>query len=104
MNNRMYKIALVFGGLCFSILEVAMKLVLWALVLPGIALNVIGVRVFKTKSYLLQLVAIPALSTILAAEILGTVGKEAVEYCMREKGYNIAYEEFKKIVLEAIRG
>lgn len=104
MNNRMYKIALVFGGICFASLELVTKLVLWALVLPGIVLNVIGVRVFKTKSYLLQLVAIPALSTILAAEILGTVGKEAVEYSMREKGYNIAYEEFKKIVLEAIRG
>lgn len=104
MNNHMYKIALVFGGLCFTILEVAMKLVLWALVLPGIALNVIGVKVFKTKSYLLQLVAIPALSTILAAEILGKVGKEAVEYGMKEDGYDITYDDLKKLVLEAIRG
>lgn len=104
MNNRMYKIALVFGGICFASLELVTKLVLWALVLPGIVLNVIGVRVFKTKSYLLQLVAIPALSTILAAEILGEVGKEAVEYSMRKGGYDITYDDLKKLILGAIRG
>lgn len=102
--NNLYKITLVFGGICFSVLEIVMKLVLWIVVLPGIALNLIGVKVFKTKSYLLQLMAIPALSTILAAEILGDVGKEAVEYSMRKGGYDITYDDLKKLILGAIRG
>lgn len=104
MKTRMYKIALVFGGICFSMLEVVMKLVLWAIVLPGIVLNVIGVKVFKTKNYLVQLMAIPALSTILAAEVLGDVGKEAVEYSMKKSGYDLTYDDLKKLILGAFRG
>lgn len=104
MKTHMYKITLVFGGICFSVLEIVMKLVLWIVALPGIVLNLIGVKVFKTKSYLLQLVAIPALSTIVAAEVLGDVGKEAVEYSMRKDGYDMTYDDLKKLILGAIRG
>ena len=104
MNDRMYKIALVFGGLCFGILEVTIKLVLWAIVLPGIILNVIGMRLFKTRCYLFQLVAIPTLSIIVSAELLGDYGKEAVEQYFSENGYNVTYEEAKKQILDAIRG
>ena len=104
MKNYIWEVMLIFGGLCFSILEVVTKLVLWAIVLPGIVLNLIGIKVFKTKNYLLQLVAIPALSTIVAAEILGNVGREAVEYSMSRSGYDITYEDLKKLTLEAIRG
>ena len=104
MKDYVWKVILIFGGLCFGILEVVIKLVLWAIVLPGIVLNLIGIKVFKTKSYLLQLVAIPALSTILGAEILGDAGKEVVEYYLRKDGDNITYEEMKKLILDAIRG
>lgn len=104
MKNYIWKVTLVFGGICFSVLEVVMKLILWVIVMPGIVLNLIGVKVFKTKSYLIQLLAIPALSTILAAEVLGDVGKEAVEYSMKKNGYDITYKELKKLILEAIRG
>ena len=104
MKNYIWKVMLIFGGICFGILEVAIKLVLWAIVLPGIVLNLIGIRVFKTKSYLVQLVAIPALSTIVSAEILGEYGKEVVECYLRKDGDNITYEEMKKLILDAIRG
>ena len=104
MKDYIWKATVVFGGICFGMLEVLTKVVLWAIVLPGIALNLIGAKLFKTKSYLIQLLAIPALSTIVAAEILGNVGREAVEYAMSKSGYDITYEELKKLILEAIRG
>lgn len=104
MKNYIWKVMLIFGGLCFGILEVTMKLVLLAIVLPGIVLNLIGVKVFKMKNYLLQLMAIPALSTIVAAEILGNVGREAVECHLSKNGYNITFDDLKKLILEAIRG
>lgn len=104
MKNYIYKVMLIFGGLCFGILEVVITLVLWAIVLPGIILNVIGMKFFKTKCYLLQLAAIPALSTIVSAELLGDYGKEAVESCLSENGYNVTYEDMKKQILDAIRG
>lgn len=104
MKNYIYKVMLIFGGLCFGILEVAIKLALWAIVLPGIVLNVIGMRLFKTKCYLFQLIAIPALSTVVSAELLGDYGKEAVECYLSENGYNVTYEEMKKQILDAIRG
>ena len=104
MKDYVWKVMLIFGGLCFSILEVVMKLVLWAIVLPGIVLNLIGIKFFKTKSYLLQLVAIPALSTIVAGELLGDYGKEVIECYLRKDGDDITYEEMKKLILEAIRG
>lgn len=103
------KIGLIAGLFCYTVFEIVLKIIFGVVLLPALVCNVICVKLFDAKSYVIPILAMLSVTTIISVKLLGPVGEEIFTYWLQNeckfKGDFDDYIEFtKENITEAFRG
>lgn len=103
------RIGLIAGLFCYTVFEIVLKIIFGVVILPALVCNIICVKLFDAKNYVLPLLAMLGVTTIISAKLLGPFGEQCFTYYLQEKiGFIGDIDDYikytKETIKEAFRG